>query len=104
MLIEPTFLMAVDRRLELLFHTSADNAGNTHRWQATVTHAARSGVGLNFDPFDLTVRPALVGLLQVADDQAIDKATARDRQNPAALLFPRPPYRHCPVGRGRGAS
>lgn len=88
MLIEPTSPLAIHRRVELQFHTSADNTEKTHRWQATVTHAAPSGVGLNFDPFALTELSTLLGLLQAADRQAMDKAKARNQLRPGGFAVP----------------
>lgn len=89
--VETAAPLAINRRVELLFHTSADNTEETHRWQATVTHAAPSGVGLKFDPFVLTELTALLGLLQAADRQAMDKAKAWNQPRPGRSTVPAPP-------------
>ncbi len=75
--IETTVTLALDRPVELIFRASANGTPRTHRWRATVKHVAPDGVGLKYEPFVLTELPALLGLLQAAERQAMECAGER---------------------------
>ena len=75
--VETTASLALDRPVEVIFRASANGAPRTHRWRATVKHIAPDVIGLKYEPFVLTELPALLGLLQAAERQALERAEER---------------------------